>query len=76
MPDDIRPGYLAAPAFLLGVYSFRRPAPRSQGFEVRAFLSYLDTGETEKFPWGERGTAGERWKEFRSGKGRFISYVN
>jgi hypothetical protein len=34
--------------FLISV-DFRKPAPRSQGCEVRAFLSSLDTGEWWKF---------------------------
>jgi hypothetical protein len=34
---------------------FRKPTPRSQGCEVRAFLNSLDTGGLEKFQrWGSK----------------------
>jgi hypothetical protein len=36
-------------ASFLIVLDFRKPAPRSQGCEVRAFLSSLDTMGVEKF---------------------------
>jgi hypothetical protein len=36
-------------ASFLIVLDFRKPAPRSQGCEVRAFPNSLDTGGVEKF---------------------------
>jgi len=35
--------------------AFRKPAPSSQGVEVRASLERLDTGGRDKFPCGKSG---------------------